>query len=404
MKSLSKKRIEEMLSEAIEMNACQNCQIHNNVIFGIYKEDESGGVGIAGLNNTSTSYAGTSIYNNWIVNTSVGIEFRAADADDSGRDMAVVHNYVSHTRAHGIGAAMMFSNVIKNWDLNDTVTGSGVKFPRIYRGNVLMTDIAVSAGAPCDVDGCSRYGIEMNALNYTSDVEITDTLIYNSNDDDFTGSCVFLNFGSTAMPNDVTVSHLTCDAAGESTGAVVLSTSKDPDLTKTFTANDIFHAFSTGNSSSRAIVNCSAQDNIIDVVGNLFSANSYLAADKGGTVESVCDEGSVTQTMSGMYQYRDRLAIDFNLVDGADALTAAADGGPIGIRAFRFDRARLNDVWSDTLTFDYTFPKNIANVSNVDTDGDGVIDLHDNCDGVWNPSQLDTNENDKGDACDRGLN
>ena len=73
--------------------------------------------------------------------------------------------------------------------------------------------------------------------------------------------------------------------------------------------------------------------------------------------------------------------------------------GPIGIRAFRFDRAKLNAIWADTLTFDYTFPKNIANVPNTDTDGDGVIDLHDNCDFHWNPSQLDTNENGKGDAC-----
>lgn len=72
----------------------------------------------------------------------------------------------------------------------------------------------------------------------------------------------------------------------------------------------------------------------------------------------------------------------------------------MGSRAFRFNRDIMSNQWGGALTWIAPFPVNIANVSNVDTDGDGVMDLHDNCDLTFNPSQLDTDADGKGDACD----
>src|SRR5262249_44952465 len=82
-------------------------------------------------------------------------------------------------------------------------------------------------------------------------------------------------------------------------------------------------------------------------------------------------------------------------------LTAGSDppGSPIGIRAFRFDPDRLNTSWGGLLTFDGQLPVSIANVPNGDTDGDGVIDLHDNCPTVSNPDQVDSDRNGVGDPC-----
>ena len=42
-----------------------------------------------------------------------------------------------------------------------------------------------------------------------------------------------------------------------------------------------------------------------------------------------------------------------------------------------------------------------SHVPTVDGDNDGVLDPCDNCPGVYNPSQHDTNGNGIGDACDR---
>lgn len=44
---------------------------------------------------------------------------------------------------------------------------------------------------------------------------------------------------------------------------------------------------------------------------------------------------------------------------------------------------------------------NTNSIGDSDTDGDGYWDTFDNCDGVWNPTQHDEDEDGKGDACDR---
>ena len=52
------------------------------------------------------------------------------------------------------------------------------------------------------------------------------------------------------------------------------------------------------------------------------------------------------------------------------------------------------------ITFDGEFPADVANVDNRDTDGDGVLDLHDNSVAIWNPDQLDADGDGVGAASD----
>jgi len=71
-----------------------------------------------------------------------------------------------------------------------------------------------------------------------------------------------------------------------------------------------------------------------------------------------------------------------------------------GINALILDPAALTFVdgalWHDGSIYTAS-PPNIWKLT--DTDGDGVMDLHDNCDLTVNPSQLDTNADGIGDAC-----
>ena len=62
---------------------------------------------------------------------------------------------------------------------------------------------------------------------------------------------------------------------------------------------------------------------------------------------------------------------------------------------------RIASPWGGLLTFDGDMPVDFANGNsqNLDLDGDGVMDLHDNCVYTFNPSQYDADEDGQGEAC-----
>src|SRR5262249_48101942 len=72
-----------------------------------------------------------------------------------------------------------------------------------------------------------------------------------------------------------------------------------------------------------------------------------------------------------------------------------------GGRAFRFSADRIVALWGGLATFDGDMPSNFTNgdADGADRDEDGVIDLHDNCLSVYNPSQYDSDADGTGDAC-----
>lgn len=74
------------------------------------------------------------------------------------------------------------------------------------------------------------------------------------------------------------------------------------------------------------------------------------------------------------------------------ATTLGHDGKPLGVRWAGIDGSRLPVKGLD-------LPPIINVEGTRDTDGDGIVDIWDNCDFDFNPSQLDTDGNGVGDAC-----
>lgn len=154
------------------------------------------------------------------------------------------------------------------------------------------------------------------------------------------------------------------------------------------------------------------------------------AAGTGGTTDSVSNlrlavtsaDSNVNTTSgdltTGTVSFEQMQAGDLACNEGSTPWSSlGTDGYPRGVRvAGPPDPSSFLMIYPFPLIYDNTgvAPGNysssnttllpIVNANTIgdkDTDGDGVWDLHDNCDGVFNPSQLDTDGDDKGDACDR---
>jgi hypothetical protein len=201
--------------------------------------------------------------------------------------------------------------------------------------------------------------------------------------------------GGATDPNyNITVGHLTVDNGGGGDGYCrAIDAVNAAAGTGTWTIQDIASTHNQDNS----VINCAATGGTI-VPGTVYSTKTHVTNDGGGAADADCAIAGLIRTPSIGYQ--DRVKLDFNLLPKVPALTAgtAPSGSPVGVRAFRFNQTVLTNTWKGA-TFDNPFPADISNVSNLDTDLDGVMDLHDNCPTVWNPTQLDTDGNGRGDGC-----
>ena len=63
------------------------------------------------------------------------------------------------------------------------------------------------------------------------------------------------------------------------------------------------------------------------------------------------------------------------------------------------DTSMIRPEWLQLLPNDYIQPFIQTGQTAIDTDGDGVFDLWDNCRTRPNPTQLDTDGDGRGDAC-----
>jgi hypothetical protein len=81
------------------------------------------------------------------------------------------------------------------------------------------------------------------------------------------------------------------------------------------------------------------------------------------------------------------------------AAYAASDGTVIGPRVagIQIDRVRLPEYLKKR---GYIYLFNNTTPKQVDTDGDGIFDLFDNCAPRPNPTQVDTDGDGTGDACE----
>lgn len=424
----------------IEVSACQSCEVANNVIYDITNADHSDGpcirlgsgvTGASGNNLATKSVA----HDNWCVNSAPGatVEDRAAidfgyGSNNSATEVTAVHNYISNSNASGGCGGRWYSNVIRNVGIG-TLSASVLYDPVAAYGNMLIgEDAGVDTGNGCTA-GCAGKGI--NLANHAqsnpafADVTIRDNVIRGFDYDNagLGGNTYGIFFGANV--GNATIEHLTCDGTRLQVNSVMDCVNMqvwDPASNKTATINDII-ATSLGTAGagfSGAIVYCAgagtghATDNVGSYgrnVGNLFS-------DTAAGFTGTCSQ---TGTPNLFYQgigLSDRNNYDFSYVTGATASTlgTSPSGSSLGSRAFRFNPDRINSLWGGGLPFNLTgltggnaapFPVNFSNVTgsatyadNRDSDGDGVMDLHDNCPRVYNPNQWDADADGLGDACD----
>ena len=81
----------------------------------------------------------------------------------------------------------------------------------------------------------------------------------------------------------------------------------------------------------------------------------------------------------------------------------------VGLEGLNFDYSSVKDSdhdgWADNVDPDDNDPNVYPlakDTTNLDSDGDGIVDSNDNCPNVSNPQQSDVNNNGIGDACDTG--
>lgn len=391
----------------IEANALSG-YIRHNVISNTVRTAAGAGVCItaAGENND-----GLSINDNWCVNSGDrGIEL--LDGDGTGiltanHRVGVTHNYISNLKGPTANVGgRWYSGVIKNVGMAATGTGVALSNPiRAYGTALYGIDDALDSVAPCNgASGCAKWAFQFwnstgnNDDTSGVDVILQDILAVRMDSSSAGGGVHAGNGGGGQDPRfSGTISNMTIDARGNTHRGMRVEFGDGDTKDVTWAFNDML----TTNLNGGEATFCTADTDVAETVGVWYSNQLIATADDGGGMGGSCTSGSVTRTRGTGYNWR--TIGDYNLHEGVPALTAGSGGGAVGIRAFRFSRARLSAPWGGTLPFDGEFPKDIANgVSNADTDGDGAMDLHDNCDSTWNPSQYDADADGKGCACDSG--
>jgi Thrombospondin type 3 repeat len=380
----------------IEVDTCDGCEISGNVVYDMFAAVGTVSLG-TGIAVDKTNQANV-VSDNWIVNLgSFGIS--------AAHSTAITRNYVSHTRRSSGEYGRYYGNLLKNSWLGFQ-DGSGiVSSPTSAQGNFLIgVEDGIAASATCRPGNfCARSGFFMQhnvAAAQPTPVLLQDNVVVGMGGDAY-GGAVFLPAQFPA-DYDVTIEHLTFDNRERTNGSGQRAVRDDvgaygPGPPHTLLARDIA-AMNTNNTPVFDCRTCAA--GLLDVISSGFLRRTAMAP------ESVRPPIGVDQQTDLNFfadlGYRDAQQFDFNLAAGSPLIGAGTvpAGSPAGIRAFRFDRAALYDAWGGVLPFDGAQPADIANVDNGDRDGDGVIDLHDDCPDAADPGQFDTDGDGVGDACD----
>jgi len=390
----------------IEIDACVACSITGNVVYDICRTEVTSGRGIQIASSATATVpaalgadninAGSYTANNWIVNVcGTGISSTAGGTlNDSAQQTYHVGNYIAHTREDGIEGGNVYGNVIANFGMAGTNAGRGLDNPILAKGNFILGGDETLYGIGCNCAAqCINYNDAAGNFNGTN-VTASDNICVGQSAGAARNS-IDINAGTDF---NVDVEHYTLDALERTESHLGLRNNS------TETQIHLWTNFVITHTDEGIGIRGSGNGTVRETCGPMYMNRSATATESTNSSTTItCDQildtlNTITQV--GGIGYLDRVNRDYNFAAGAPGLTAALDGSPIGIRAFRFDRDRIDDRWGDILPYIIPFPKNIANVDNIDTDGDLIIDLHDNCDYTVNPAQVDADADGKGCACD----
>lgn len=394
--------------------------------------------------------AGSVAHHNWIVNF-MGTPLGISSSDSGISQLAATANYISHTSGDAVSEYAMYGNLIRDTGL----LGNGEGFcsnPTVKAAKsnyCLGVEPSIANSADCTVRGCNRIGLKPATATFNGSGKITmsDNIIaapYSNfkvltTGNNSIGACFVEASGGASPTMDVDYLHNTCDGrsyaynivadenvncigagnpisccsgAGAGTcgplnpdftlyGEWLIGNCNGGACTRTVNVQD-FVVLGTNNVNA---VNCNP--NVAGqtrTLGKIYRKVSGNTANQTATVAGN-DCASQTGGVTAAYEigYLASTSGDYNLRPSSPALTAAADGTAIGVRAFRFDRDRISGQFGGALTFDGEQPANVCNTTAAncqDQDGDGVIDMNDNCIYTFNPSQYDGDGDGKGDACD----
>lgn len=422
---------------AMEMDNCDHSDMTGNMIVGVTRGDWPGTGGSfyaesgasAGLIMHSESPAtlnGSYAASNYVVEVGGSAYSCASNSGAGCLSAGFSQNYGSHLSGSGFsGTGNASGNLIKDFGLAGNGDQYGVQTVRGSRvqGNYFLgTEARYVQTADCTARGCGRHGV---LYNTNAAVTVTDNVVaglYSNNcvvsgGGNYNGSG--FNISSSSNPGgNITNQHNTVDGRGYNFN---LACGGADGFNPDFTMRGFWDPNTCGGGACSPAFTYFMQDEVVintwnapfiscqadstgktRTIGKVYriETNGASAADTG-TFEGVssCSSQSGGVTLVQDVGYVDALHGDYNLLPGVPARTAAADGSPIGVRAFRFERERIQSFWPGVL-FDGEMPADIANVDNRDTDGDGWIDLFDNCPLTPNPSQIDSDGDGKGDACD----
>ncbi len=333
---------------------------------------------------------------NFIANAQTGYAFDTVSNPNTfnsqkRKTIWFLNNYVTHMAigSGGQGASRLYQNVIVNTPANHGGVGGGncVRQSYIVRSNICVgpvVDRATDAFSP----GFNVHLIGGEPDHGDTSPIITDNVTFTEGAglqiSEYSGAGQ-ISTGALLVEHNAFLAHprttnfttnrtnIVCDFTTETTG------STDPIF-----RNNIFSAPYSGDGKSAV---CSNGCLATTIVSNAWSSGQLTEAATFDTCATGANNLEVAGSSSG-------LDARGSSSTGAGGVTST-DSDEIGPRFAGILWHRL--PWPKP----YDLPPNVVQGTNArDTDGDGLIDLWDNCDATRNPGWLDTDDDGIGDACE----
>ena len=300
---------------------------------------------------------------------------------DAQNDISFVNNVVIGCGVGGVERGNIRSTFVDTLNTPSSNSFAALNLPQSVTGVMLV--------GPPNMPSNGAPGIRHSPTGLTlspGTVEVTDVAVIASDDVPASGNHYVLgSFGITSQNVDYEIDHATAICKNNLGAAVAQGARINPGTT------------STGTFTNIVLLDCAIGINE-SASGGGDSTYAYTLILQTPTAASNVTDGGNNLT-TGTWGFRSADQGDLTMLKGTTAWTSlGSDGYPRGVRVagpprpdqFKALYAGLPQVF------------NVNTIGDVDTDGDGVWDLHDNCDLTPNPAQTDGDGDGKGCACDNG--